>query len=599
MRGGILTRNRGRLGTLLLIIALFSAPRARGISSTDGENFDNFKAPAYAHFILGVLASIDNDSQGALAHFQAASKFDSKSPVLTLKQAEENLNLGKVEEAKTLLKKIQATESKVADYQLLVARVASQEADVDSSLKALDQATTLFLRDKNPTKAREALLTKVALLADFKRYKESVSTLQSYLKRQPDDEISYYFLGKIHSIFQNRKEAKRAYQKALELRPNFLAAAKALGLQLELEGKVQEAMLEYQKVFQTNPNDEELVQKLVNLSLMNEDYPTALEYLKQYLILKPDDLQGQMRTALIHYKLKEYDAAKEIFESLLKNDLVAQDRIYFYLGTLSEEQEKYDQAQEFYEKVKPDSEYFVEARLQLAFIYGIKESDNSKALSSLADASALKPDAPELVLALAAEHERQSQLVEGIRVLTDATQRFKQNEKILFSLGTLLDRVGDFESAIQRMKEVLDINPNNPHALNHIGYSYAERNQHLDEAEALLKRAAQLAPENGFIQDSLGWTYFRMRKFAKAASFLERANKLSPRQPVVLEHLADTYQALGRAKDALAVYEEIMRWSAKDDPAVLPTQATIDENKTVQDRVRSKMAAVDVRHQPN
>jgi tetratricopeptide (TPR) repeat protein len=241
----------------LFTITLLSISSAQGIFGIQADTEDS-KAMAYAHFLIGSLSSLDSNSQDALAHFQAAAQHDPKSPTLALKQAEELINLGKIAEAKIILQRIQNAEAKVADYQLVVARVASQEADVEGSLKALDQATNLYLKEKNSSKAREALLTKVALLADYKRYKESVSTLQNYLKRQPDDEISYYFLGKIHSIFQNRREAKRAYEKSLELRPNFLAAAKALGLQLELEGKVQEALAQYQQVFRTNPTDEEL-----------------------------------------------------------------------------------------------------------------------------------------------------------------------------------------------------------------------------------------------------------------------------------------------------------------------------------------------------
>lgn len=593
-----MTNFRVRIGTLLLIAVTLFAPSSRGILGTQIEQ-ENSKSLAYAHFLLGTLASLDNNSQEALAHFETASQYDPKSSTLILRQAEESISLGKVAEAKILLQKVQKEESKVADFHLVVARVASQEADVEGSLKALDQATTLYLKERNFSKAREALLTKVALLADYKRYKESVTTLQNYLKKQSDDEISYYFLGKIHSIFQNRREAKRAYEKALELRPNFLAAAKALGLQLELEGKVSEALRRYQVAYQSNPGDEELNQKLINLSLMNEDYPAALDYLTQYLVLRPDDLQSQMRAALIHYKLKQFDAAKEIFVSLLNNDMVAQDRILFYLGTLSEEQEKYLEARQYYERVKYDSEYFVESRLQVAYIHAVKNNESDAAIESLNDAISLRSDSPELYLGLAAEHERQSQLVESIRVLTTASQKFKQNEKILFSLGTLLDRVGEYESAISRMKEVLELNPNNAHALNHIGYSYAERNLNLDEAETLLKRAAQLAPDNGFIQDSLGWTYYRMQKYQKAAQFLERANKLSPRQPVILEHLADTLQAMGRTKDALAVYQQVMRWSTENGTAEFTSKSSLDENKSVQDRVREKIALLDVHGNSN
>lgn len=563
--------------------------------------FEEPKAAGYFHFLLGSFASLDNDPRTALEHFQYAAQFDKNSFILQLKQAEELTNLSQVAPAKEILGRLEKNGFQSADLFILKARVSSQDMDLDGSLKALDKATTLYLKAGNASKARETVLTKVALLADYKRYPESVKTVEKFLKSQPDDEIAYYFLGKIHAMFQNREQAKKAFQKAVNARPGFTAATKALGLQWELEGNIPQALKVYQRALSLNATDEELLQKLINLSLIGEDYASALDYLKQYLMVQPDDLQNQMRAALIHYKLKHFDEARLILEDMLKNEEAARDRVLFYLANVYEEENDLQKAVGTYEKISDSSDYFVESQLQIASLLSTKLEQPAKALETLRAAIALKSENEDLYLALAALHEKQNQLSESVRVLTQASNVLKNHEKILFMLGTFLDRLGDADGGIETMQRVLVVNPNNAHALNHIGYSYAERKINFKEAETFLKRAVQLEPASGFILDSLGRLYYQMGQFKKSVRILEKANKLSADQPVILEHLADAYQKVGQTKQALAIYRKIVgssklalhdteTKSSAEDGAV---SVTDNETKSVQDRVRTKLALLD------
>lgn len=551
------------------------------------------QAESYFHFIAGTLASLDKDSKSALEHFQFAAHLDPSASTLLVNQASELLELGDIEKAKTLLDGLEKELSSDTEYQLLISRIASQELDVDRAVKALNRAIDIFKREDNDLKVRESVLSKVALLADFKRYEDCVKTLKEYLKQSPDDEVAYYFLGKIHSVFQHREDAKKAFRKALDLRPNFSAATRSLGLQLELEGKLTEAMSVYQQAAENGLSDEDLYQKLVNMALILEDYETALKYLKQYLVLRPDDDSSLLRAGLIHFKLGNLPEAKEIFENLLKQGNTAEDRVRFYLGSVYEELKETAKAIEHYAAVAASSDYYTESRLQAAVLFQRSMKQDDAAIRILEEGIKQKSDSSELVLALANALDRQARFQEGADLLLKATSQFKQHEKILFMLGVFQDKLGLPEKAVLTMKSVLEVNPNNAHALNHIGYSYVDRNINLPEAEVLLKKAVQLAPDNGFIMDSLGWLYYRMGRFQKAAEFLEKANKVAPGQIIILEHLADTYKRMGRNKEALAVYRQIMGWSTNanaESKAELAIDEPDQETKQVQDRVRVKIA---------
>lgn len=575
------------VGTFSTFIIFLCSSLGEAKGDSDGP-----RAQSYYNFILGSFASLDNDSTRALEHFRKASDQDPSSNFLILKIAEENLNLNRTAEARDHLTSVAKSQTKNPDFYVLQARLGSQEMDMSLSLKSLDQAISLYLETSNMIKVREMVLTKVALLADNHEYQLSVSALEKFLKQQPDDEIGYYFLGKIHTIFQSRLAAKKAFRKALDIRPGFVAASKALGLQLELEGKIKEAMSVYQSALRGGASDEDLIQKLINLALIQEDYPAALDHLNQFLLIKPEDTQNLMRAGLIRYKLKRYQEAEETFELLLKLQSLGQDRVLFYLGSLNEEQGNFEKAVEYLQKVGSSSEYFVESELQIATIRMNKLNQVEQAIELLKAAIEKKPESSELVLGLASSLEQNQRLTEATEILSKAADRFSDNEKLLFMLGSLLDRVGDFEGSIRVMRKVLANNMNNAHALNHIGYSYADRGINLEEAESLLKRAIQLAPDNGFILDSLGWTYFHMNRYKKAQELLERADKLSPNQPVILEHLADTYQKLGNRQMALETYKRIMKSSMAKDESKTPSDI---ETKNVQERVREKMAQLDLK----
>jgi Flp pilus assembly protein TadD len=65
--------------------------------------------------------------------------------------------------------------------------------------------------------------------------------------------------------------------------------------------------------------------------------------------------------------------------------------------------------------------------------------------------------------------------------------------------------------------------PDFHHAYNALGYSLADRNVRLAEAKTLIEKAVELAPDDAYIQDSLGWVEFRMGNGSRALNILQAA----------------------------------------------------------------------------
>jgi len=90
---------------------------------------------------------------------------------------------------------------------------------------------------------------------------------------------------------------------------------------------------------------------------------------------------------------------------------------------------------------------------------------------------------------------------------------------------------------IAAMEKVIALDPKHATALNYLGYTFADRNMRLPEAEKLVQRALEIRPDDGFFLDSLAWVHYRQGDFRRAEEELHRALKYVPDDPVILEHL--------------------------------------------------------------
>src|SRR4030088_3424489 len=145
---------------------------------------------------------------------------------------------------------------------------------------------------------------------------------------------------------------------------------------------------------------------------------------------------------------------------------------------------------------------------------------------------------------------------DAILTLQQARHRFPVPQ-MTYSLAVALstakrypDALPIYEAALQEAKtsqpEVLD-------AAFYFNYAVAaEQSNLVDKAAGLMsKKALELQPDDGAYIDSLGWYYYHTGEYAKALTELLRAlEKLKPEDPVVLEHVGDTYQALNNLGEA-------------------------------------------------
>jgi Tfp pilus assembly protein PilF len=117
-----------------------------------------------------------------------------------------------------------------------------------------------------------------------------------------------------------------------------------------------------------------------------------------------------------------------------------------------------------------------------------------------------------------------------------------------------------YEKATDLLRKSIALDPANAaEAYNYLGYMWADHNMHLEEAEEMIKHALQIEPNNGAYLDSLGWLEFKQGKFDQGLADLLRAAKNIERDdPIVYEHIGDTYLKLDRVPQALGAWQKAL-----------------------------------------
>jgi tetratricopeptide (TPR) repeat protein len=236
------------------------------------------------------------------------------------------------------------------------------------------------------------------------------------------------------------------------------------------------------------------------------------------------------------------------------------------LGILEAQNKDYPRAAEYFTKIGKKSRFYKDAVIRLALVLA-EQNKTQEAITVTQKALKAKQDIPDLYELLGNLFGTEKNYSDALKAYDRGLKRFPDQEDLLFSKGILLDKIGRFDESMAIMKRILELNPNHAPALNYLGYSYADRSIHLQEALQMLQKAHQLKPEDGYITDSLAWAHFRLGQMDEALNLLKKANEQSPKEPTILEHLGDVYLQMGQAETAQGFYREAVAASVDNPPA--------------------------------
>ena len=153
---------------------------------------------------------------------------------------------------------------------------------------------------------------------------------------------------------------------------------------------------------------------------------------------------------------------------------------------------------------------------------------------------------------------------DAFSVLQAGITTHPDNTELLYDYAMIaekLDKLTEMETAL---RTVIKLTPENQHAYNALGYSWADRNIRLPEARDLIKKALELSPNDPFSLDSMGWLEFRVNNTNEAINYLQRAYDIRP-DVEIAAHLGEVWWVIGEQEKAKKIWHDAMKKEADNE----------------------------------
>lgn len=504
---------------------------------------------SYFYFLWGRYAELTGRLNEALEAYEKALICDPAADYITRKLPVLLLRLDRDREAGERLRSYLEKHPDEAGARMLLAKILIRRQEYDA---AVEQYLTIHRRHPDET---QALLLLSELYLARGQVDSARRVLQQILDLSRDTYPAHVLLARIYAREKDVDEAMRYYQKALAI--NWSSDLELEAGELYLQNKEYGAAEEvFSQVLARESGNEEAGLALVQAYLLQGKEKAALSELERLKNQSENPGRIELAIARVYARSKQYKKAAEILEDLLIRESRPQAR--YLLGIIYFQLKQYEDALNQLQQISPVAEEYEEGVfLQIRLLRILDRTDD--AIRVLEQAlSGREVRNVDLYVLLATLYQTQDQEPLAEEVYARALEKYPDNVELLYEYGMYLEQTGRQDQAIAIMEKVLVLKPDHAAALNFIGYSWADRGEHLDKALEYIRRAVELKPKNGYIRDSLGWVYYRLGELDKAQQELEKAVTLSADDPAIQEHLGDVYLESGQLSKALKIYRKAL-----------------------------------------
>ena len=369
--------------------------------------------------------------------------------------------------------------------------------------------------------------------------------------------------GLILDVANNKKEAGKRYERAYKADPMALRTVQAYAHYLSRNGGKDDALKLYQQFNKAVADHPVVVEEMKEISAGDRlpplaDSPRAGAAEALYGLGASIGRRGGEDLALVYLQLALYLEPTHAMALLS-------------LADLYDSLKKPELAIKIYDRIPASSPLRRNAEIQVASdLDSLDRTDEAK--KRLEALIAEHPKDSEAIIALGNILRGRKAFAECAEVYSKAIDNLAVPEKanwvLFYFRGICYERSKQWPKAEADLKKALELFPDQPLVLNYLGYSWVDQGVNLDEGMSMIRRAVEQRPDDGYIVDSLGWANFRIGNYEEAVKDLDRAVELKPDDSTINDHLGDAYWRVGR------VLEAHFQWShAKDlnpDPEDLP-----------------------------
>jgi predicted Zn-dependent protease len=457
---------------------------------------------------------------------------------------------------------------------------SERAAQLDASLLVLsgkpDDAQPLLERElaKVPADNRgNAILALQLLISRGPNRIGGLHVLQEMLKNDMNRPEAQLAVARQQLVANDAPGARKSLEQALALKPDYLPAALTLSQMGPEERK--EGIASLEKYVQQNPKSHDARLALAQMYLASDRLDDAQKQFEIMHKANANDLTPLMALALIRIQQKSFNDAQtyltQYAQQAEKTPGADPGQAYIYLAQLSLEQKNEAAAADWLDKISPSSQQYLPAQITRAQLLA-KQGKPDDARRQLARLRPADPrDQAVVVRTDAAILFDAKRYGEAETRLQEATAAFPDDPDLTYDYAMAAEKNGHFDTMEAQLRKLIQTQPDNPQAYNALGYSLADRNQRLAEADKLVEKASSLAPNDAFIMDSLGWVKYRMGDTTDAIKVLRKAYDIQPNAEIGA-HLGEVLWKSGNQDQARAAFREARKLEPDNETLVKTLQ---------------------------
>jgi tetratricopeptide (TPR) repeat protein len=446
---------------------------------------------------------------------------------------------------------------KKADYQKRIIEALMRQG---KRADAAELNSQILKDDPNDNDARGLAATFMLEKGDVTK---ALTELQAVVTQSPTNPVAQFNLGRVHATRGEWEQARQLFQKAIDLRPDYLLARLALA-QLEVSQRDFDAGLKSaQQVLSIRPQQQHRAAHFIGGSHGPEEVWESRQLLDAMLKANPSAPDALFQLGVVDLAESKYkDAADSFRRSYELNP--ANSRGLMGMVETEMAQHHPDQAMQLLQTESAKAPNRMDLVLALgntavrAGQYDLAISYFQKVAASLPKGSKAQGD---IFLRIGETYRRKGDLANSIVALQKAREILPENGVVLSTLGLVLDTAGRWSEARQVYEVVLKIDPNNGVALNNLAFLLTEHGGDLNDALTKAQRAKQLLPDLSEVSDTLGWIYLKKNLTDNAIDiFKDLVNKV-PAQAVFRYHLGMAYSQKGDKTRALKELQDALKYN--------------------------------------